>query len=81
MPRIARVVGVGLPHHITQRGNYRQQIFKEQSRRSGNNKETDDKRPADSGRQFYRKNGEKIKEGLISENKGQAEKERQKRNG
>ena len=38
-------------------------------------------RQADSERQFYRKNGEKIKEGLISENKGQAEKERQKRNG
>ena len=31
------------------------------SRRSGNNKETDDKRQADSGRQFYRKNGEKEK--------------------
>ena len=27
MPRMARVVGVGLPHHITQRGNYRQEIF------------------------------------------------------
>jgi putative transposase len=27
MPRIARVVGVGLPHHITQRGNYRQDVF------------------------------------------------------
>ena len=24
---MARVVGVGLPHHITQRGNYRQDIF------------------------------------------------------
>lgn len=29
MPRIARVVGVGLPHHITQRGNYRQDIFED----------------------------------------------------
>jgi len=27
MPRIARVVAVGYPHHITQRGNYRQKIF------------------------------------------------------
>jgi len=27
MSRIARVVAVGLPHHITQRGNYRQDIF------------------------------------------------------
>ena len=27
MPRIARVVAVGYPHHITQRGNYKQRIF------------------------------------------------------
>ena len=27
MPRIARVVAVGLPHHITQRGNYQQEVF------------------------------------------------------
>ncbi len=27
MPRIARVVAVGYPHHITQRGNYRQDLF------------------------------------------------------
>lgn len=27
MPRIARVVVIGYPHHITQRGNYRQRIF------------------------------------------------------
>ena len=27
MPRLARIVGIGLPHHITQRGNYRQSIF------------------------------------------------------
>ena len=27
MPRIARVVGPGLPHHITQRGNNRCQVF------------------------------------------------------
>ncbi len=34
MPRIARVVAVGLPHHITQRGNYRQDVFLEDSDRS-----------------------------------------------
>ncbi len=27
MPRISRVVAVGYPHHITQRGNYRQSVF------------------------------------------------------
>jgi len=27
MPRIARIVAVGLPHHITQRGNYKQNVF------------------------------------------------------
>ena len=27
MPRISRVVAAGYPHHITQRGNYRQEIF------------------------------------------------------
>lgn len=27
MPRIARIVAVDLPHHVTQRGNYRQNIF------------------------------------------------------
>jgi len=27
MSRIARVVGVGLPHHVTQRGNYKQKVF------------------------------------------------------
>ena len=27
MPRIARVVAVGYPHHITQRGNYGQDVF------------------------------------------------------
>lgn len=27
MPRIARVVVAGLPHHITQRGNYQQDVF------------------------------------------------------
>ena len=27
MPRIGRIVAVGYPHHITQRGNYRQKIF------------------------------------------------------
>ena len=29
MPRIARAVAVGHPHHITQRGNYRQVVFEE----------------------------------------------------
>ncbi|MBU1727145.1 MAG: transposase [Candidatus Omnitrophica bacterium] len=27
MPRIGRIVAVGLPHHITQRGNYQQKVF------------------------------------------------------
>ncbi len=27
MPRISRAVAVGYPHHITQRGNYRQDVF------------------------------------------------------
>jgi putative transposase len=27
MPRTKRVVAVGYPHHITQRGNYRQDVF------------------------------------------------------
>ena len=27
MPRLARVVAVGVPHHVTQRGNNRQQVF------------------------------------------------------
>lgn len=27
MQRIVRVVAAGYPHHITQRGNYRQKIF------------------------------------------------------
>jgi len=27
MPRIARLVVVGIPHHITQRGNYKQEVF------------------------------------------------------
>ena len=31
MPRIARVVAAGYPHHITQRGNYRQKIFNDDS--------------------------------------------------
>ncbi|TFG91371.1 MAG: transposase [Syntrophobacterales bacterium] len=29
MPRISRAIAVGYPHHITQRGNYRQTVFKE----------------------------------------------------
>ena len=29
MPRIARVVVPGIPHHITQRGNYQQVVFRE----------------------------------------------------
>ena len=27
MPRIARITELGMPHHITQRGNYRQKVF------------------------------------------------------
>jgi putative transposase len=27
MPRTARAVAVGFPHHITQRGNYHQRVF------------------------------------------------------
>lgn len=27
MPRISRAIAVGFPHHITQRGNYRQDVF------------------------------------------------------
>jgi REP element-mobilizing transposase RayT len=27
MPRIARIVAVDYPHHITQRGNYKQTVF------------------------------------------------------
>ena len=34
MPRLARVVAIGLPHHITQRGNYRQNIFHKESDRN-----------------------------------------------
>lgn len=33
MPRIARVVAVGAPHHVTQRGNNRQQVFFSNSQR------------------------------------------------
>lgn len=33
MPRIARIVAAGFPHHITQRGNYRQDIFRDDSDR------------------------------------------------
>ncbi len=29
MPRIARVVAKGYPHHVTQRGNYRHPVFEE----------------------------------------------------
>lgn len=27
MPRVSRIVAVGYPHHITQRGNYRQSVY------------------------------------------------------
>jgi len=33
MPRIARVVAVGYPHHIIQRGNYQQNIFSDDADR------------------------------------------------
>jgi len=29
MPRIARAVAQGYPHHVTQRGNYRQTVFED----------------------------------------------------
>ncbi|MCX5850004.1 MAG: transposase [Deltaproteobacteria bacterium] len=28
MPRLARITAIGYPHHVTQRGNYRQRVFK-----------------------------------------------------
>jgi putative transposase len=31
MPRVARITAIGYPHHITQRGNYRQRVFKTQN--------------------------------------------------
>lgn len=33
MPRISRVVGIGLPHHVTQRGNYGGAVFETNSDR------------------------------------------------
>lgn len=33
MPRIARIVAVELPHHITQRGNYKQKVFSDDNDR------------------------------------------------
>ena len=33
MPRLVRVVATGLPHHVTQRGNYRQHVFSSDSDR------------------------------------------------
>ena len=33
MPRIARIVAAGYPHHITQRGNYQQKIFSDDADR------------------------------------------------
>ena len=30
MPRIARAVAVGFPHHVTQRGNYKQVVFEKE---------------------------------------------------
>jgi putative transposase len=30
MPRVSRTIAVGYPHHITQRGNYRQTVFAEE---------------------------------------------------
>ena len=33
MPRIARVVAIGLPHHITQRGNFQQDVFQDDNDR------------------------------------------------
>ncbi len=31
MPRVSRAIAVGYPHHVTQRGNYRQTVFAEES--------------------------------------------------
>ena len=31
MPRISRAVAVGFPHHVTQRGNYQQRVFEDDS--------------------------------------------------
>lgn len=31
MPRTARIVAAGYPHHITQRGNYRQEVFSDRN--------------------------------------------------
>ena len=31
MPRVSRAIAVGYPHHITQRGNYRQTVFTEEA--------------------------------------------------
>src|SRR3989339_2241892 len=33
MPRISRIVALNLPHHIIQRGNYRQNVFAHDSDR------------------------------------------------
>lgn len=33
MPRVARIVAPDLPHHVTQRGNYRQNVFDDDSDR------------------------------------------------
>ena len=30
MPRIARAVATGFPHHVTQRGNYRKEVFEKE---------------------------------------------------
>jgi putative transposase len=29
MPRIARIVGAGYPHHIIERGNNRERVFRD----------------------------------------------------
>ena len=34
MPRIARAILTGYPHHVTQRGNYRQPVFDSDTDRS-----------------------------------------------
>jgi putative transposase len=30
MPRISRAVAIGFPHHVTQRGNYRREVFEKE---------------------------------------------------
>jgi hypothetical protein len=44
VPRGARVVAVGAPHHVTQRGNNRQKVFVHDSDRSKQQKGDNDEK-------------------------------------